>query len=70
MSRILLHGAALTALVLGTATAGFAAPVAVRLAPAVPAQASNIQPVYYVWNHRHYKHRHWDKQHRRWHYYN
>ncbi|HTW72169.1 MAG TPA: hypothetical protein VME47_19965 [Acetobacteraceae bacterium] len=28
-----------------------------------------IQPADYVWNHHHYKHRSWDKEHKRWHYY-
>lgn len=70
MSRLMLRTMLTTGLLLGTATAGFAAPVPMANAPRIPTLSSNVQPVYYVWNHHRYVHRRWDKAHRRWNYYN
>ncbi|HUN42362.1 MAG TPA: hypothetical protein VMU81_18885 [Acetobacteraceae bacterium] len=60
---IMLAGAVL---LMGSATS-FAA-VTVQLVPGAAAQAA-VQRVDYYWNHHHYKHRSWDKAHKRWHYY-
>ncbi len=31
--------------------------------------SASVIPADYYWNHHHYHHRRWDRDHRRWHYY-
>jgi hypothetical protein len=69
VARLVLRTLLTAGLVLGTATAAFAAPAAIARAPQAVGQASRITPVYYVWNHHHYDHRSWDAAHKRWRYY-
>ncbi len=66
-------------LILLTALAGIAAAVQM-VAQAAPVETHfgafhgtsgpTMQPVDYYWNHHHWHHRDWDRDHHRWHYYN
>jgi hypothetical protein len=57
-----------TGLAFGSAPAEAAlAPGAVTMAPAATARA-DIQPVYWVWHHRHWHHRAWVARLHRWRY--
>ena len=67
MSRLILPMMLAGAVLLTGSATSFAAAV-VRIVPGVAA-SSAVQPAYYVWNHHRYKHRSWDKRHKRWHYY-
>jgi hypothetical protein len=67
MSRFILP-IMLAGAVLLTGTAASLAAATVRFMPGAAAQTA-VRPADYVWNHHHYKHRSWDKMHKRWHYY-
>lgn len=69
MSQLILRTMVATGILLGAATASFAAPVPLPLALNAASQAGNVQTVYYMYNHHRYYHRHWDVVHKRWHYY-
>jgi hypothetical protein len=56
-------------MIVGTSILASASPAMHLLASDTAVQASSVQRVDYTWNHHHYKHRSWDKNARRWHYY-
>jgi hypothetical protein len=69
MRIIILRLLTISCIIVGLSAIASASP-AIRLLDrdAVP-QISNIEPVYYYWNHHRYRHRSWDKYHKRWRYY-
>jgi hypothetical protein len=69
MHKIMLATFATGGLMLALPTIGSAS-AASRLLDGGPAvQAGHAEPVYYNRNHHRYRHRSWDKRHRRWRYY-
>jgi hypothetical protein len=54
----------------GTSTLASAASTTRLLGPSHPDSVTQIERVDYTWNHQHYHHRAWDKEHKRWRYYN
>jgi hypothetical protein len=59
-----------TCLMAGTSTLASAASTTRLLGPSHPDSVTQIERVDYTWNHQHYHHRAWDKEHKRWRYYN
>ena len=70
MRRLTFGTLAAVAIVLGMSSAGSAASVyGLHEQGAMSEQAGNLHRVDYYWNHHHYHHRDWDRDHHRWHYY-
>ncbi|WP_428491328.1 hypothetical protein [Rhodopila sp.] len=69
MRNITLGTLAILGLLLATASIASAAPATGLIGRTTLSQATSIQPVYYYWNHHRYRHRSWDRRHRRWRYY-
>ncbi len=69
MHTIILRTVTIAGLAIGVSSIASASPVRPALSPDVGVQTSQIQQVDYYYNHHHYKHRSWDKHHRRWRYY-
>jgi hypothetical protein len=70
MRRLILGTMAAAVMAVGISSAGFAAPAFNPHEHGRPdSRITNVHPVDYYWNHRHYHHRDWDRHHHRWHYY-
>jgi hypothetical protein len=69
MHKMILTTLAAAALIVALSTVASASPATRLLDPSTTAKASVVHPAYYYWNHRRYRHRSWDKRHRRWRYY-
>jgi hypothetical protein len=69
MPKIFLHALTISGLVIGLSSIASASTATNPLVRLDTAQNAQIQRVDYYYNHHHYKHRSWDKAHRRYHYY-
>ena len=69
MHKIILGTLTVSGLIIGASTIASASPATPLLGREAAVQTSQVQTVYYYWNHRRYKHRSWDKRRRRWRYY-
>ena len=69
MQRIILGTMAMAGLIVGMCAIASASPATRLLDPSTTVQAMRAEPVYYYWNQHRYRHRSWDKRHRRWRYY-
>jgi hypothetical protein len=69
MHKIILGALTLSGLIIGASTIASAAPATPLLGHEATVQTAQVQKVDYYYNHRHYKHRSWDKSHKRWRYY-
>jgi hypothetical protein len=56
-------------MIVALSTVGSASPATRLLDRDAGLQTTNVERVDYYWNHHRYKHRSWDKRHRRWRYY-
>ena len=71
MRQLILRTVTAALVTLGSSAAAFAAPLAHQLDRNISdSHPTSVQRVdYYYWNHHRYAHRDWDRDHRRWHYY-
>ena len=69
MQTIILRTLAVAALTVGLSTIAAASPAAPLISLDTAVQNSQVQQVYYTYNHHRYNHRAWDKGRRRWRYY-
>jgi hypothetical protein len=70
MFKIFLGTLTVAGLIVGTATMASASPATRLLDRTTTAGTASVEHVDYSWNRRKYRHRSWDKRHRRWRYYN
>lgn len=69
MQKIILGTLTLSGLIIGASSIASASPASPLLNREATVTTSAVQHVYYYYNHHRYKHRSWDKKHRRWRYY-
>jgi hypothetical protein len=70
MRKVILGTLAMVGMIVGTSTGASASPATPLLDRSTTVQAMTAEHISYYWNHRRYRHRSWDKRHRRWRYYN
>jgi hypothetical protein len=70
MHRIIVSLSMITGLIVSATGIASASPATHLLAHSTVGAATSVERIDYYWNHHHYQHRSWDKQHARWHYYN
>jgi hypothetical protein len=69
MREIILRTLTISCMIVGVSTIASASPAIGSLDSDAALQSSSVERVDYYWNHHRYKHRSWDKGHRRWRYY-
>ena len=70
MRKILILLTALTGIATAAPMVAQAAPMEAHFGGFRRAPAPAAQPVDYYWDHHHWHHRDWDRDHHRWYYYN
>jgi hypothetical protein len=70
MGTIVLRGSIIVGLIVSSHGIASASPATHLFGQGTPVAATGIEHIDYNWNHHHYHHRSWDKQHARWRYYN
>ena len=68
MHTIILRTLTIAGLTIGASTIAMASPARPPLNRDAAVQTSQVERVYYYYNHHRYRHRSWDKRHRRWRY--
>jgi hypothetical protein len=69
MHKIVLLTVTIAGLIIGLSTIASASPARPALNRDAALQTTQVESVSYYYNHHRYKHRSWDKRHRRWRYY-
>jgi hypothetical protein len=69
MHTIILRTVTIAGLIIGVSTIASASPARPLLSRDSALQTSQVERVDYYYNHHRYKHRSWDRRHRRWRYY-
>lgn len=69
MREITLSTLTIGCMIVALSTMASASPATRLLGRDAALQTTNVERVDYYWNHHRYKHRSWDKGHRRWRYY-
>ncbi len=69
MQKIVLSTVTIGGLIIGVSTIASASPTLPALNQDVALRTTQVEPVSYYYNHQRYKHRSWDRRHRRWRYY-
>jgi hypothetical protein len=69
MHTVILRTVTIAGLIIGVSTIASASPARPLLSHDAGLQTSQVERVDYYYNHHRYKHRSWDKRHRRWRYY-
>jgi hypothetical protein len=67
--KIILQMLTISGLIVGTSAIASASPATHLLDRDAAAQTTKVERVDYSYNHHRFKHRSWDKRHRRWSYY-
>jgi hypothetical protein len=69
MRRLILGTLTISGLIVGISAIATASPAVSLLGRDVAVQTTQVEQAAYYYNHHRYKHRSWDKGHRRWRYY-
>jgi hypothetical protein len=69
MRKVFLWALTALGLLVGLCAIAVASPATRLLDRDALNRTSSIEPAYHYWNHHRYRHRSWDRRHRRWRYY-